>query len=181
VENEFSYKIMYLMHDNFILRAVKNPYAIQKEIGVSNGMTVIDVGCGPGFYTIPAAKLVGINGKVYALDMYKKVQTIIKNKMNIENLKNIDIIIGSADNTGIEDDNVDLEIMFGFIHNLAGINEIIREMNRILKLNGILAVQKTPAVSKKGLIEKIESFNFHFEKNVKNILIFKKINGAARI
>ncbi|MEM0160745.1 MAG: class I SAM-dependent methyltransferase [Candidatus Parvarchaeota archaeon] len=174
MENELSYKIMYFMHDNFILKAVKDPYTILKSIGIGTDMTVIDVGCGPGYYTIPAAKLVGNSGKVYALDIYKKVPAIIKNKMAIENLKNIDIIIKNAEDTGIENNSVDFEIMFGFIHSLSGIDGIIREMRRILKVNGIMAVQKTPGVKKKELIEKIESFNFHFEKNINRIFLFKK-------
>ncbi|MGC8497684.1 MAG: class I SAM-dependent methyltransferase [Thermoplasmata archaeon] len=132
------------MHDNFILRAVKDPYTILKSIGIGAGMTVMDVGCGPGFYTIPAAKLVGNSGKVYALDLYKKVPAIIKNKMAIDNLKNIDIILKNAEDTGIDTNSVDFEIIFGFIHILSGIDGIIREMHRVLKLNRIIAVQKTP-------------------------------------
>ena len=39
-----------------------------KEVGIRKDQTVLDWGCGSGYYTIPAAKIVGDKGKVYALD-----------------------------------------------------------------------------------------------------------------
>ena len=46
----------------------KNPSQVLFEIGIRKGHVVLDHGCGSGTYTIPAAKLVGDEGKVYALD-----------------------------------------------------------------------------------------------------------------
>jgi len=42
-----------------------------KTFGISEGMTVIDYGCGPGRYTTEFAKIVGEKGKVYAVDIHE--------------------------------------------------------------------------------------------------------------
>jgi ubiquinone/menaquinone biosynthesis C-methylase UbiE len=46
--------------------------AFLKNIGITRGQTVLDFGCGAGNYTIPAAALVGKEGKVYALDKKRR-------------------------------------------------------------------------------------------------------------
>ena len=43
-------------------------FKILKKAGIERGMTVLDFCCGSGTYTIPAAKIVGEEGKIYALD-----------------------------------------------------------------------------------------------------------------
>jgi ubiquinone/menaquinone biosynthesis C-methylase UbiE len=45
-----------------------NPYNRLSTAGLKPGRNVLEVGCGPGFFTIPAAKIVGDEGFVYALD-----------------------------------------------------------------------------------------------------------------
>jgi ubiquinone/menaquinone biosynthesis C-methylase UbiE len=49
-------------------RTWQSPEAILILIGLKRGFTFVDVGCGYGFFALPAAKLVGVNGKVYGLD-----------------------------------------------------------------------------------------------------------------
>jgi ubiquinone/menaquinone biosynthesis C-methylase UbiE len=52
------------MHDNPLLPLVRNPYKLLKAAGLEEGQKVIEVGCGPGFFTIPAARIVGDEGHV---------------------------------------------------------------------------------------------------------------------
>ena len=46
-----------------------HPKALLQSFGLQAGNFMADIGCGPGFFTIPAAEIVGPNGKVYAADM----------------------------------------------------------------------------------------------------------------
>ena len=57
-------------------------FKILKKTGIKRGKTVLDFGCGSGTYTIPAAKIVGKEGKVYALDKDKKVLDELIKKPN---------------------------------------------------------------------------------------------------
>ncbi|MBU2481355.1 MAG: SAM-dependent methyltransferase, partial [Proteobacteria bacterium] len=58
-----SHSISFIL-DNFFRRILQNPEKIVKEY-IGNGDTVIDLGCGPGFFSIEMAKMVGTTGKVY--------------------------------------------------------------------------------------------------------------------
>ena len=49
-------------------RKWQNPEDILREIGLETGMTFLDIGCGNGFFTLPAARMVGPAGQVYGLD-----------------------------------------------------------------------------------------------------------------
>jgi ubiquinone/menaquinone biosynthesis C-methylase UbiE len=58
--------------DNWIRRLFQNPVKIVGEY-VKEGDTVIDFGCGPGFFSIPLARLVGEKGKVFAVDLQEEM------------------------------------------------------------------------------------------------------------
>jgi precorrin-6B methylase 2 len=60
-----------------------------KDIGIKEGQNILDFGCGSGTYTIPAAKIVGEQGRVYALDKDKKVLDKLMQKAKLAGLKNI--------------------------------------------------------------------------------------------
>jgi len=70
--------------------------ALQKA-GIKRGKTVLDFGCGSGTYTIPAAKIAGKEGKVYALDKDKKVLDELMQKAEYAGLENIKRIDTSGD------------------------------------------------------------------------------------
>jgi len=54
---------------------------------VNEGQIIVDFGCGYGSYTIPAAKMVGEKGKVYALDKNKKALDTVMKKAEAQGLK----------------------------------------------------------------------------------------------
>jgi 23S rRNA U2552 (ribose-2'-O)-methylase RlmE/FtsJ len=59
-----------LMSFEYKIRDFFNPpVKILKELGIKQGYYVIDFGCGPGSYSFSSSRLVGSNGKVYALDI----------------------------------------------------------------------------------------------------------------
>jgi ubiquinone/menaquinone biosynthesis C-methylase UbiE len=53
----------------FILMLDRNASKMLSEVGIGEGQSVLDFGCGSGTYSIPAAKLVGKNGRIYSLDV----------------------------------------------------------------------------------------------------------------
>ncbi len=46
------------------------PEKVLNEAGIRKGSVVVDYGCGPGRYTIPVARMVGKEGRVYAIDIH---------------------------------------------------------------------------------------------------------------
>ena len=65
--------------DNWIRRLIQNP---QKIVGpyIQAGNTVMDMGCGPGYFTIDMAKLVGPKGRVIAIDIQTKMLERVRKK-----------------------------------------------------------------------------------------------------
>jgi len=63
----------------------KSPVNVLKEANIKVGDTVLDFGCGPGSYSLAAAKLSGESGKIYSLDKHPGsfVQKCIQDNFNV--------------------------------------------------------------------------------------------------
>ncbi|MGD0495968.1 MAG: class I SAM-dependent methyltransferase [Candidatus Bathyarchaeia archaeon] len=95
-------------------RKWQNPEAILTAIDLKPGFTFIDVGCGEGFFAVPAAKIVGRKGRVYALDLDQDAITELKKKTARGGLKNLDAVVGGAENTVFCEGCADI-VFFGIV------------------------------------------------------------------
>jgi ubiquinone/menaquinone biosynthesis C-methylase UbiE len=110
-----------------------------ERAGIKEGQTILDFGCGPGFYTIAAAKMVGAKGKVYALDIHPLAMRSVEKKAKKEGLTNITTILSDRD-TGLPDQSIDVALAYDMIHMVKDKQALARELHRILKPNGLLSV-----------------------------------------
>jgi ubiquinone/menaquinone biosynthesis C-methylase UbiE len=92
----------------------QNPRAILASVGLKPGFTFIDVGCGEGFFAIPAEKIVGRKGKVYALDIDQDAIAELKEKAAREGLRNLDAVVGPAENAVLCEACADI-VFFGIV------------------------------------------------------------------
>jgi len=143
--------------------------------GVEKGQKILEVGCGPGFYTIPAAKIVGEEGIVYANDINPFAIKRVKKKISKKKIKNVKLLLENVTETSLLDDSIDLVFFFGVLHSLVKIiDDVMLEMDRILTKDGIIAIQKT-GKSAEGITELIEKTNrFKLIENTKRIMKFSK-------
>ncbi|KXA95428.1 hypothetical protein AKJ40_00175 [candidate division MSBL1 archaeon SCGC-AAA259M10] len=70
-----------------------NPAGFLFQIGVRNGQTVLDFGCGSGTFTVPAASLVGEEGTVYGLDKDIRSLERLRESAEREGLRNVETIV----------------------------------------------------------------------------------------
>ena len=161
------------MHDNPILPLVRNPYKLLNAAGLKKGQKVVEVGCGPGFFTIPAARVVGDKGHVYAVDIHPRAIARVKQKIEKEALKNLTPMCINASNTGLPGRSVDLAFLFGLRYVAGGLENVISELQRILKPGGILSFEKTRGLEK-GLIEEVERGGFTYTGKKGRIFLFTK-------
>jgi ubiquinone/menaquinone biosynthesis C-methylase UbiE len=76
------------------LRDVFRPRGkILDELGIKEGYSILDYGCGPGSYSIIAARLRGPTGKVYALDIHPMTIQSVQNAAKKKKLANIETIL----------------------------------------------------------------------------------------
>ena len=143
-----------------------------RDIGIKNGQVVFDFGCNRGHYTIPAAKVVGKNGKVYAFDKDKDALSELEKTVRKFGLKNIQLINGNT-KIPLEDSSVDAVLCYDVIHymNRKGRDIVYNELYRILTKEGIFSVypkhhkedyplNELADVSLGEVIEKIENAGF---------------------
>ena len=113
---------------------------------VNEGQIIVDFGCGYGTYTIPAAKMVGEKGKVYALDKNKKALDKVMKKAEAQGLKNIERLDTSGElKIPLEDESVNVVFLYDvfneyYFPSTGARRELLEEIRRILKPNGILSV-----------------------------------------
>lgn len=119
----------------------KHASEVVADLGIRPRQVVLDFGCGTGTYTIPAAKLVGRNGKVYALDISKRALDKMEKKSRKEGLNNIVRIDASAEGKiPLEDNTIDHVLLINVLQEIDDKEGLINETYRILKTDGALSV-----------------------------------------
>jgi ubiquinone/menaquinone biosynthesis C-methylase UbiE len=119
----------------------KNGVEFLKKIGIKSGQTVLDFGCRVGHYTIPAAKIVGSEGIVYAVD--KEQQALNELEQKATHLKNIRTINSSGQiQIDLENDSADVVLFYDVLHyhEKKDREKLYAEAYRVLKQDGMLSV-----------------------------------------
>lgn len=108
------------------------------------GQTVLDLACGIGNYTIPIAERVGVEGRVYGLDVWAEGIHTLQRRVNEINLTNIAAHVADAkEKFPINDATLDWCLMATVFHDFVeiGIEEnVCREVTRIIKPEGKLVI-----------------------------------------
>ena len=173
--SNLSFKIVALMHDNRLLPYFRNPYKRLQAAGLKPDQTVLEVGCGLGYFTIPAAKLVETQGFVYTVDVHPLAVARVKEKIEAEGVKNVKPMLANAANTGLPGQSIDLAFIFGLQYIADGLEAVLTELRRIIKTGGVLSVEKTRGSAEK-LIADVERAGFSFMENKRRIFVFTKRN-----
>jgi len=119
-------------------RKWQNPEAILADIGLRPGLTFVDIGCGGGFFALPAARIVGETGKVYGLDTNPRSITSLKELASREGLTNLDLTIGKAEELVICEQCADI-IFFGIaLHDFQDASKVLENAKRMVKPTGRL-------------------------------------------
>ena len=122
------------------LRGSPSPEEIIATIAPQPGDIVADVGCGPGFLTIPAAMAVGQSGRVYAIDIEPSMLEVVRRRAAAVSVKNV----VTADPTGstlpLPDRAVDITLCSLVLHDLDDPEALMREIARITRPSGMVAI-----------------------------------------
>ncbi len=125
--------------DNPIRRLIHNPQKILGE-HIKPGQTVLDLGCGPGTFTITMAKMVGKSGKVIAVDIQEEMLEIVRTKAAQEGLVSRILTHKSdPDRIGLSE-MVDFALAFYMVHEVPNAKAFLKEIACVLKPKGKLLV-----------------------------------------
>jgi ubiquinone/menaquinone biosynthesis C-methylase UbiE len=129
--------------DSNFRRKLQPPDKLIQRSGIKEDMHVLEVGCGSGAFTTFVASAVEKKGKVYALDIQKEMLKQLENKLNEpqnKDIKNIELINKNAYELPFSDNSLDLVYMITVLQEIPDKKKALREVKRVLKPSGILAV-----------------------------------------
>lgn len=127
--------------DSPLRRKFNDPVKTLNGARIRPGQKVLEVGCGSGYFTISAAKLVGDEGLIHAIDIYPPSVEYVTRKSRDAHLTNVKVSNADAMDTKLPSNSFDLILLFGVIPApVLALDRLLPEMHRLLKLNGSLAV-----------------------------------------
>lgn len=121
--------------DNRLRRLIHNP---QKLLGpyVHAGMTVMDVGCGMGLFSIAMAKMVGSTGKVISVDLQPQMLRVLQRRARQAGVADrIRTHLCQPDTIGVQQP-VDFALAFAMVHEVPDQQQLLREIGDCLRHEG---------------------------------------------
>ena len=130
---------------------ISEPLSILSHSELQHGINLIDLGCGTGYYTIPASHIVK-NGVIYAIDLQIEILETLQKKLKKLSINNIHIIRSELHNIPIKGESLDIALLINALHELHDRQSILEEIHRILKDNGKISVVDWKKVDKQEKI-----------------------------
>ena len=139
-KERIAFRAIRFMHETLygLFRDADRPL---RDAGLRPGMRVLEVGCGPGFFTLPAARIVGESGSVFAIDLNRYAVEHVQRKIAQARATNVQVALVHASSTDCPDGSFDLAFLFGLHGAVGGISAILKEMYRVLRPDGLLATE----------------------------------------
>ena len=143
---------------------------VLRRIGIKEGQTVLDFGCGSGNYTIPIAKIVGTEGTVYALDKNRYSLNELMQRARTEGLTNIKRIDTSGEvKIDLEDESVDAVLLYDIFWYFTlwdpRLPQLLSEVYRILRPNALVSLYPKH-IDSEQLQDEIENTGFRLKERL---------------
>jgi ubiquinone/menaquinone biosynthesis C-methylase UbiE len=148
---------------------------VLKRIGVRRGQVILDFGCGTGTYTIPAIRIVGKQGRVYALDKDSGALDELMQKAGLAGLRNIERMETSGKlEIGLTDESVDVVLLFDVFHSyyfpqVDDRRRLLGEIYRIMRPSAFMSVW--PKHMESDAEGEIKNANFYLEEEYTETVI----------
>ncbi len=119
-------------------RKWQNPEAILLDIGLTSGFTIIDIGCGGGFFALPAARIVGEKGKVYGIDTNAVSIADMQEQASRDGLHNLYLTVGRAEETIVCKQCADIVFVGIALHDFQDPSRVLENAMTMVKPTGRL-------------------------------------------
>ncbi len=121
-------------------RAALPPEQTLHTAGVTTDQTVVDLGCGPGYFTLPAAEIVGPRGKVYAVDVQPEMLAACRARAAEAGVQGIEFVQSDGIHVPLPDGVADQVLISVVLHESKDRAAFVREARRLLKPGGEVAL-----------------------------------------
>ena len=148
--------------DSKFRKLFHNPNKILKPY-IKKNITALDIGCGPGVFSIEIAALMEGTGKVISVDMQEEMLELIKKKIIGKPIEKI-MVLHKCTQTSIGvKENVDFVLMFYMVHEVPNKENLFNEVLPLINKNGLIMIVEPgliPAKEFNGIIKYIEERGF---------------------
>jgi ubiquinone/menaquinone biosynthesis C-methylase UbiE len=121
-------------------RAKLPPEETLRAAGVATDQTVVDLGCGPGYFTLPAAEIVGPKGKVYGVDVQPEMIEACRTRAAEAGTQQIELVQSDGTRVPLPDGIADMVLISVVLHEAKDRAAFLREARRLLKPSGEVVV-----------------------------------------
>jgi predicted methyltransferase len=128
----------------------QNVGAIFAEMGVRPGASVADIGAGDGFFTSRLARLVGANGRVFAVDIDDAAIARLRKRLQEDGIENVTIVKGATDDPKLPDATLDAALIVNAYHEMEQHQSVLAALRRALKPDGRLVIVEPVTPSRRG-------------------------------
>ena len=168
--------------DNVFRKLIHNPYKILHPY-IKKGNTILDIGPGIGYFTMPLAKMVGDKGRVIAVDVQREMLLAIKKRAKRAGvLPRVGFQLASTDSLGVKV-RADFILAFWMVHEVPDKKQFFSQVCSLLKKSGrFLVAEPKMHVNKKEftrMLNYARKTGFSMEKSPdiflsRSVLFFKK-------
>jgi ubiquinone/menaquinone biosynthesis C-methylase UbiE len=138
--NRISFKMMSFVHET-LYGHFRDAFQALQAAGIEPGHKVLEVGCGPGFFTIAAARIVGEAGSVTALDVNPLAVENVQQKVMEQGVTNVEVLLANVTQVDLPPQSFDLIFLFGLARPIGDMEAIFGSVHQLLKPGGILAIE----------------------------------------
>jgi ubiquinone/menaquinone biosynthesis C-methylase UbiE len=116
------------------------PKELLKSFGLKSGDTIADIGCGPGFFTLPAAAIVGPTGKVYALDVQSDMAATVTMRVADLGLHHVEVMTTEETEVPLPSKSVQMVWMAFVLHEMEKRAMYLHRLRPCLRAGGRVVV-----------------------------------------
>lgn len=139
--------------DTKLRKLFQDPKKILKPY-IKKDMVVLDLGCGPGFFTTEISELLSGTGKVIGADLQEGMLLKLKNKAKKLNLNNVKTHKTEKDSINLKE-KVDFILVFYMLHEVPNQKKFLNELKDLLNNGGKLLISEPKFHVKKEDFEKL--------------------------
>ena len=130
-----------LFLDHPLRRRFQSASKIVEQIGVGEGMRVLELGPGPGFFTAEVSRRAGW-GRLYCLDIQPELIAKLREKTVREGLENVALMVGDGTALPFAENSLDLAFLVTVLGEIPDRDRALRELYRVLRRGGVLSISE---------------------------------------
>jgi len=160
--------------DNPVRRRYMRP--ILDRVGIQPGERILELGPGPGIFTVEAARRVGVEGRLIAVDIQPQMIAQVEERVREAGLTNVETHIADAYHLPLDDASVDRAFLVTVLPEVPDQARALAELRRVLKLGGLLSITEEftdpdyPFAFE--TVQRVEAAGFSLEQRFGNFWVY---------